>query len=152
MYSINIIEKQSNMYALKSNLIILLLFGASKEVSSNQNWSLVTKLAGNVSNGEMETSGCLLGNAQLSQTPNLFHNIRSSEVEMPIKNVRQRGDVYGKIQLLARYLPRITGEELQKVARSYPFTISLLAFDLINDMMRVSDILVNLAVIRSHCL
>lgn len=101
---------------------------SSTKVLSNQNseiGTLVTKLAGIASNSEMETSGCLLRNAQVSQTPNFFHsNEVHSSIDMPIQNVQLQEDECVKNQLLARYLPRTADEELRKVAGSYPFTIN----------------------------
>ncbi|CAM8977965.1 unnamed protein product [Rhodiola kirilowii] len=94
---------------------------SSKEISSNLRLEpILPSLSANESNSEMAASGSLL--RITSQTPKQFHSIDSSDVypsiETPIRNGRLRGDGKSKNQLLARYLPRTTDEELQKLAGS----------------------------------
>lgn len=51
---------------------------------------------------------------------NVLYDINSS-CENHIRNGRPRGDARGKNQLLPRYWPRITDQELQKISGEYPY-------------------------------
>lgn len=50
-----------------------------------------------------------------------LHNGIDSSGEAQIRNARPRADARGKNQLLPRYWPRFTDQELQQMSGEYPF-------------------------------
>uniref|UniRef100_A0A7N0UQH8 Uncharacterized protein n=1 Tax=Kalanchoe fedtschenkoi TaxID=63787 RepID=A0A7N0UQH8_KALFE len=103
--------------------------GAPMEMSSSKEDLSTLRLehvlinsSANESNSGIAASGSLLRAAPSSETPNSLHSIYSSEVDpsckTPTQNGRSHADGKSKNQLLIRYLPRTTDEELQKIAGS----------------------------------
>lgn len=75
-------------------------------------------------NGQTVVSGTL---SQPTPSPPLAkkfsghpHNGVDSSGEAQVRNGRPRGDARGRNQLLPRYWPRITDQELQQISGEYP--------------------------------
>lgn len=75
-------------------------------------------------NGQMGGSGTPLRQTPPHQLAKQFHSILhngvDSSVDGQIRNGRPRADARGKSQLLPRYWPRFTDEELQQISGKYP--------------------------------
>lgn len=65
------------------------------------------------------------------------HNGVDSSGEAQIRNARPRGDARGRNQLLPRYWPKITDQELQQISGEYPLVLNVY---LISHSMLTSNI------------
>lgn len=64
-----------------------------------------------------------IGNLQNGVDPSGETQIRNGETQ--IRNARPRADARGRNQLLPRYWPRFTDQELQQITGEYPFDLFL---------------------------
>uniref|UniRef100_A0A7N0TQ64 Uncharacterized protein n=1 Tax=Kalanchoe fedtschenkoi TaxID=63787 RepID=A0A7N0TQ64_KALFE len=121
-WSMRRIARTSEIHENGNSGVLMEMLSAKENSSALRLEPLLKTSSANESNCEMTASGSLLRAAPLSQPPKSFHSNHSSEFdpcsETPVQNGRSRGDGRNKNQLLTRYLPRTTDEELQKIAGS----------------------------------
>ena len=102
-----------------------------KEDLSNAQFGLTTPYTStNETNGQNGVTGTSLLPSPPSFSKQFTGNLHSgvdSSCETQIRNARPRADARGKNQLLPRYWPRFTDQELQQISGEYPsyFLISI---------------------------
>lgn len=84
----------------------------------------VPHASGNETNGHIGLAG---PHFRPAPPPKHFYgsmlNDTNSSGESHTRNGRPRGDARGRNQLLPRYWPRITDQELQQISGEYPFVL-----------------------------
>lgn len=99
-----------------------------KEDQSTQQFGLTVPYSStNDTNEPVGVSGTTLRPSPPSLSKQFIGNLHNgidSSGETHIRNARPRADARGKNQLLPRYWPRFTDQELQQISGEYPFLFS----------------------------